>query len=151
MSKWAKAKLKLLLRFYPPFIGAGIKVMRIADDWKNIKVAMKLRWYNKNAFGTHFGGSLYAMTDPFFALMLMNVMGSKYIVWDQAAQIKFIKPGKGVVKADFKLDDEMINLIKNKTDTGDKFLPEFTVDVIDQNGDIVAKVHKTLYIRRKRH
>lgn len=151
MSKWAKAKLKLLLRFYPPFIGAGIKVMRIADDWKNIQVAMKLRWYNKNAFGTHFGGSLYAMTDPFFALMLMNVMGSKYIVWDQAAQIKFIKPGKGVVKADFKLDDEMINLIKNKTDTGDKFLPEFTVDVIDQNGDIVAKVHKTLYIRRKRH
>ncbi len=150
MKQWTRAKLKLILRLYPPFIGAGIKITEIADDWKNLKVAMKLRWYNKNVVGTHFGGSLYAMTDPFFVLMLMKILGKNYIVWDQSAKIDFIEPGRGAVYADFKIDDEMIDLIKLNTDSGSKFLPEFTVDVTNDAGDIVAKVHKTLYIRRKR-
>ena len=87
--------LKLLLNIYPPYLGAGIRVVQISGDFREVIVAMKLRWYNRNYVGTHFGGSLSAMTDPFFMLMLLNILGNDYIVWDQAARIQFLRPGRG--------------------------------------------------------
>jgi hypothetical protein len=53
------------LNFYPPFLGAGIRVRRGADG-RTFDVRMKLSAFNRNFVGTHFGGSLYAMCDPFF-------------------------------------------------------------------------------------
>ncbi len=142
-------KMKWFLRFYPPYIGAGIKVNLISADWMTLKVSMSLKWYNKNAVGTQFGGSLYSMTDPHYVLMLMNLLGREFIVWDKSGSIDFIKPGKGKVSATFTITNEMINEIKLKTAGGEKYLPEFEVDIIDDNDDIIAKVYKTLYIRRK--
>lgn len=142
-------KMKWLLRFYGPFLGAGIWVESISSDWKQLKVSMKQKLYNKNAVGTHFGGSLFAMTDPHHMLMVMNLLGRKYLVWDKAASIEFIKPGKGKVFADFVVSDEVIEKIKQETHDGSKYLPQFEVEVVDNQGDIVAKVSKTLYIRKK--
>jgi len=58
------AAFKRRLSWYPPFLGAGIRVERVSDDFLEIDVAMGLRWFNRNYVGTQFGGSLYAMTDP---------------------------------------------------------------------------------------
>lgn len=143
-------KMKWFLRFYPPYIGAGIKVESISQDWKEMKVSMKLRWYNKNAIGTHFGGSLYSMIDPHFVLMLMPILGNKYIVWDQSATIKFLKPGKGKVSAVFSISDDMIVTILNKTSAGEKYLPKFNIDILNENGDVIAVANKTLYVRQKK-
>src|SRR5205085_8214807 len=88
---------------WPPFLGAGIRVRRIAPDWREVDVAMGLRWYNQNYVRSHFGGSLYAMTDPFYMIMLMHALGPDYIVWDQVAQIEYIAPGKATVHARFRL------------------------------------------------
>ena len=142
-------KMKWFLRVYGPFVGAGVWVESISPDWKELKVSMKQRFYNKNAVGTHFGGSLYAMTDPHYMLMIMNLLGKGYLVWDKSASIEFIKPGKGKVFAAFIISDEVIEKIIQKTKDGSKYLPQFEVDVIDSQGDIVAKVCKTLYIRKK--
>ena len=101
-------KLKRRIRFYPPYLGAGVRVTHVADDFRTVKVEMPLRFYNKNYVGTHFGGSLYAMCDPFFMLMLINILGPGYIVWDKAAAIRFKKPGKGLVKATFTISEEKI-------------------------------------------
>jgi len=84
---------KFLLNIYPPYIGAGIRIRKVAPDFREIVVQMRLRWYNRNYFNTHFGGSLYAMVDPFYCLMLVQVLGKDYIVWDQAATIEFKNPG----------------------------------------------------------
>ena len=69
--------LKFGMNLWPPFLGAGIRVKQIAPDYKEVVVSMKLRWYNRNYVGTHFGGSLAAMTDPFYMLMLINTLGSE--------------------------------------------------------------------------
>ncbi len=87
--------LRRLLNVYPPFLGAGIYIKRIAMDYREVDVEMKLRWYNRNYVSTHFGGSLYAMTDPFYMLMLINILGEGYAVWDKAAHIDFVSPGRG--------------------------------------------------------
>jgi len=140
---------KALINWYPPYIGAGIRLARISDDYRDLLVQMKLRCYNRNYVGTHFGGSLYAMIDPFYMLMLMQVLGSEYMVWDKAATIEFKKPGRGTVSARFLLTDRVIAEIRTQTAEGGKYLPEFRVDITDSNGDLVARGFKTLYIRRK--
>lgn len=111
---------------------------------------MTLRWYNRNYVGTHFGGSLFAMTDPWFMLMLMQILGKDYVVWDSKAAINFIKPGTGKVSCHFHISDSMLKEIKNKTQSGDKFLPEYEVHIRDQEGDIVATIKKEIYIRKKK-
>ena len=86
-------------------------------DMKFIEVQMKLRWWNANYVGTHFGGSLFAMTDAFYMLMVMANLGSGYIVWDKAASIRYRKPGKGTVRAEFRLADAQLDEIRQKLET----------------------------------
>ena len=143
------SSFKWRINLYPPFLGAGIRVEHISEDYLAIDVSMGLRWYNRNYVGVHFGGSLYAMTDPFFMLMLMNVLGRDYIVWDQAAKIDFVSPGKGVVRARFRLTPEDIARVRKEAESGAPIRPVFTVEVRDEQDALVARVDKTLYVRKK--
>nr|MBO2510555.1 tetrameric acyl-CoA thioesterase [Gammaproteobacteria bacterium] len=141
--------LRWAINLYPPYLGAGVRVRRISPDFRHVRVRMGLSWYNRNYVGTQFGGSLYSMTDPFFMLMLMHLLGRDYIVWDKAASIDFIAPGRGPVYADFRIDDELLAEIRVRTANGDKYLPELHAEVRDGEGTLVARVHKTLYVRLK--
>ncbi|WPC05399.1 DUF4442 domain-containing protein [Pseudomonas benzenivorans] len=141
--------LRWALNLYPPYLGAGIRVRHIGADWRLVRVNLGLSWYNRNYVGTQFGGSLYAMTDPFFMLMLLENLGADYIVWDKAASIDFVAPGRGPVYAEFRLDDALLAEVRARTAGGDKYLPELQVEVRDGAGELVARVHKTLYVRLK--
>ncbi|MDN0077258.1 DUF4442 domain-containing protein [Crenobacter sp. SG2303] len=140
---------RLLINLWPPFLGAGIRVRAISSDWRDITVALKLRLGNRNYVGVHFGGSLYSMTDPFFMLMLMQNLGRDYIVWDKNGSIDYLKPGRGTVSARFTLDEATLAAIRANTANGDKYLPQLQVAVVDEQGEVVARVHKTLYVRKK--
>jgi acyl-coenzyme A thioesterase PaaI-like protein len=141
--------MKTFLNFWPPFLGTGIWVKEISPDYHYIKVEMKMRFWNKNIVGTHFGGSLYAMADPFYMLMLLKTLGKNYIVWDKSAKINFVRPGKGNVFAEFILDKTQIEKIKDITNKQKKYEPCYTVLIKDTLGKTVAKVEKELYIRKK--
>jgi acyl-coenzyme A thioesterase PaaI-like protein len=143
------AKLKRRFNLYPPYLGAGVRVRHIGDDLRTIEVEMPLRFWNKNYVGTHFGGSLYSMCDPHFMVMLINNLGPEYIVWDKAATIRFKRPGKGTMKATFHLTAERIAEIRALADAGSKVEPTFTVQVTDEEGNVVAEIEKLLYVRRK--
>ncbi len=146
-----KAKtLRRIMNLWPPYLGAGIKVRYIADDYRKVIVELKQRWYNRNYVGTHFGGSLYAMVDPFYMLMLINILGNRYVVWDTRASIDFIAPGRGTVTATFTLNDEQTEVIKQETETCDKYIAELPVDILDGNGKLVARAVKQVYVRLKR-
>src|SRR6267154_6789970 len=135
------------INFWPPFLGAGIRVKRIAPDMKAVDVEMKLRFWNANYVSTHFGGSLFAITDAFYMLMLMANLGRDYIVWDKAASIRYRKPGRGTVRAEFRLTDVQIDDIREKLKTLPKYEPVFRVDVKDETGLVIAEVEKLLYVR----
>ncbi|AOX99314.1 DUF4442 domain-containing protein [Jeongeupia sp. USM3] len=141
--------LRHLINGWPPFLLTGIHATRITDDFREVDVELRLRWYNRNYVGTHFGGSLFAMTDPWYMLMLMHVLGRDYYVWDQAAGIDFLAPGRGVVTARFRLDQATLDDIRTRTDGGEKYLPQFRIDIVDASGEVVARVNKTLYVRKK--
>src|SRR5690606_22783581 len=73
------------LDWYPPLRFAGVRVLEISDDWRHARVMLRRHWYNRNYVGTHFGGSLFAMTDPFWMILTLRSFGDGYIVWDKAA------------------------------------------------------------------
>ena len=137
------------INLWPPFLGMRIRVKHVAADMKSIDVEMKLRWWNANYVGTHFGGSLAAMADPFYMLMLMANLGDDYIVWDKAATIRYRKPGRSTVRAEFRLNDAQIEDIREKLKTLPKYEPTFTVEIKDEQGIVIAEVEKLLYVRKK--
>ena len=141
--------LRRAVNFWPPFLGMSIRVQRIAPDMKSIDVEMKLRWWNANYVGTHFGGSLFALTDAFYMLMLMANLGRDYIVWDKAATIRYRRPGKGTVRAEFRLTDAQLDDIREKLKTLPKYEPVFKVEVKDEQGTVIAEVEKVLHVRKK--
>ena len=137
-----------MFSIYPPFIGAGIRV-KVSKDVKAVDVSMRLTFWNRNYVKTHFGGSLYAMCDPFFFFLLMENLGREYIVWDKGASIAFRKPGKGRVHARYYISEERYDEIRKQAESGRAIHPEFKIDVIDEEGDVVVSVTKILYIKKK--
>jgi acyl-coenzyme A thioesterase PaaI-like protein len=142
--------LRFAMGLWPPYRGAGIRIRHVAADLRSITVEMRLRFYNRNDRGTHFGGSLYAMTDPFFALMLTANLGDDYLVWDKSGAIDYVAPGRGRVWARFELSDADLELIRRMTDSGDKHLHLFRADIRDDADMVVARVEKVVYVRRRR-
>jgi len=144
-----RRRLQRILNTYPPFLGAGIRIKRVSDDIRTIEVHMRLHFWNRNYVGTHFGGSLYSMCDPFFMLILINNLGKDYVVWDKSATIRFKKPGTGTMKAVFHVPPERIQEIRAAADAQGKVEPVFHVQVTDQEDNVVAEIDKLLYVRRK--
>lgn len=144
------SRLRLWLNVWPPFLFSGMRVTHISDDYRHARVELRQRWYNRNYVGTHFGGSLFAMTDPFWMIMVLQRLGPGYLVWDQAAEIRFVKPGRGTVVAEFRLDDAVVDQLRAAAEGGEKVLHWFDMDVTDPSGDVVAHLRKQVYVRRKR-
>ena len=142
-AKWA------LNYAWPAWWFTGIKVSHISDDYRSINVKMKLRFYNANYVGTQFGGNLFAMTDPFYMLMLLHNLGPDYIVWDKAGSIEFVSPGRGTVNTTFSLSQDTINAIKDETKTKQSITQSFIINVTDDRQKLVARVKKNVYVRRK--
>ena len=138
------------MNLYPPYLGAGVRVTHVADDFRTIEVRMRLHFWNRNYVGTHFGGSLFAMADPFFMIMLMELLGPGYSVWDKAGTIRFRRPGRGVVRARFSIPPEEVDEIRRAADAGAKVEPAFTVAIIDERGEVIAEVDKRLSVRKRR-
>src|SRR4030095_16924321 len=119
-ARLGSRRLLRLMRFYPPYLGAGIKVTEVAGDLRAITVEMDLTPWKRNYVGTHFGGSLYAMCDPFYMFMLVEALGRGYIVWDKPPAIRFRRPGRGTVAATFHIPQERIDEIRAAADAGGK-------------------------------
>lgn len=142
-----KSTLIRLLRWYPPFWGAGIRPTMVSPDFRRITVELKLRFWNQNYLGTQFGGSLYSMTDPFYMLMLIENLGPGFTVWDKSATIRYIRPGRGRVIAHFHLSEEEISKIRQQVTTAGKSEPSFTIEIRDDAGELIAQVEKTISVR----
>lgn len=140
---------RVLCNLWPPLFFAGIKATRVSADYREINVTLKLRWYTRNYVGVQYGGSLMSMTDPWYMLMLLNNLGRDYFIWDKHAEIDYVSPGKTHVHAVFSLTQELLNEIKENTAHGEKYLPTFTVDIRDNDGTLVARVKRIVYIKLK--
>jgi hypothetical protein len=148
VKKLVRRHMRMLLNLWPPFLGAGIRVKNLNSDWREIDVEMRLHRWNSNYVGTHYGGSLYSMTDPFFMVMLIENLGSDYIVWDKSASIRFRRPARGTVFAKFRLSPQQVDEIREALNNEEKIERVFSVQVKDESGGVVAEVQKVLHIHK---
>jgi acyl-coenzyme A thioesterase PaaI-like protein len=140
--------LRWMFNFWPTFRFAGVRVRAIAPNFTAATVELRLGLLNRNYVGTAFGGTLYAMTDPFYMLMMMRQLGAGYVVWDRAGSVRYLKPGRGLITAEFKLAPEEVERIRGLLTTVEKLDQIYTVDLRDATGELIAQVEKTLYIRK---
>ncbi|MCI1710127.1 MAG: DUF4442 domain-containing protein [Chiayiivirga sp.] len=144
------SRLRRYANLWPPFLFTGIRVEHLADDWRRARVRLKLRWYNRNYVGTHFGGSLFSLTDPWWMILVMECLGRDYVVWDQAGEIDFIAPGREDVYAEFVIEDAVLDELRRAAASGEKVLRWFETEIRTARGEVIARARKQLYVRRKR-
>ena len=135
--------------FFPAYRGTGGRVIYIADDWHEIRVKLPLNWRTRNYVGTIYGGSIYGAIDPIYMLMLMHILGDRYTVWDKAANVRFRKPGKGTLFADFVLTSAEIAEIRALAEDSRSIDRIYNVELKDQSGLVHAQIEKTMYIAKK--
>ena len=86
---------------------------------------------------------MFAMTDPFFALMMLRNLGPEYIVWDKAGSIAYEARPWRRVRA---LPASCVRVARARKATahGARYEPTFHVRIVDREGETVAEVEKTL-------
>lgn len=146
MTAW---QLQWAMNLWLPFLGAGIRVQVISADFRRVRVRLKPGRLQRNYVGTHFGGSLFAMTDPYWMIMLMHNLGRDYLVWDKAGEIDFLRAVKEPVWAEFQLTDAILDDFRTAAADGAKVLRWLPVDVVTAGGEPVAHVRKQIYVRLK--
>jgi acyl-coenzyme A thioesterase PaaI-like protein len=142
-------KLIKRVNLYPPYLGMGVRMTSCADDFTRFEVELRSHWYNRNLFGTHFGGCLYSMCDPFFVFILTMNLGRGYIVWDKSAGIEFLKPASGTIRAAFEVGRERIEEIRREVDRLGRNTYHFEAELRNEAGETVARVSKEVYVRAK--
>ena len=142
-------QLRLLLNVWPPFLFSGIRVRHFSADFRHVQVRLGKHLLTSNYFGTQFGGTLFAMTDPFWTILLAQNLGPAYTVWGRRAEIEFLAPGRTAVTAEFHLDVGTIEELRAAAEGGQKVLRWFSNDITDTHGTVVARTSKQVYIRRK--
>jgi acyl-coenzyme A thioesterase PaaI-like protein len=150
MSESFKTRLtRWRLNFFPAYRGTGARITYIADDWHEVRIKLPLNWRTRNYVGTIFGGSMYAAIDPIYMVMLIQILGPAYVVWDKGATIQFKRPGRSTLHASFILDAPEIDAIQADLTTRTAIERDYRVDLLDADGVVHATVTQTLHIRCK--
>jgi len=148
-ESWSTRVFRWRLNLYPAYRGTGSRVDYIAADWREVRIRLPLSWRTRNYVGTIFGGSLYGSVDPIYMLMLIMNLGPEFLVWDKAATIRFLRPGKTTLFATFTLLPDTIAEIAAEARRLGRVDRDLEVDLKDAAGQIHATCTKTLYIRWK--
>lgn len=134
---------------FPALRRTGGRITFIASDLKYISVKVPLNWKTRNYVGTIFGGCLFGAVDPIYMVMFIKLLGPGYVVWDKSATIQYKSPGRSTVHAEFKIDDDELEYIKNKLDTDGKTHRTYQVELRDKDNNVCASIEKTLFFRNK--
>jgi acyl-coenzyme A thioesterase PaaI-like protein len=138
-----------LFNLWPPFLCNSMRLQMLSDDWSEARVVLRLRPWNRNYVRSQFGGNLFAMTDPFWMLLVMHQLGSDHYVWDKAGAIDFVAPGREDVYAHFKLQPAVVEELRAAAANGEKVLRWFETEVVTASGEVIARVRKQIYVRLK--
>ncbi len=150
LSKKMYAKAyQLGLNLWPCIRNSGGRVTFISEDFRQLKVQLKYNWKTLNLVGTTYGGSLYSSTDPMYMLMLLEVLGNDYVVWDKGCTIRFKRPSKTNLYCEFHISTEMLEDIYNNLEKSDEYTFTWQAKYKDQDGVIYTEFDKVLYVAIK--
>lgn len=142
--------LKWALCFYPPLLFQRIWIKKFHPGFRGVDVKINKSLFNKNYNGSIFGGTIYAATDPFYALLfdqLLQREGFKVRVWLKSASIQYLKPGRKSLYFTIKVTDEMLKEAIEALNTYGKFVKAYPMEIKDAQGELCATVMNEVYVR----
>jgi acyl-coenzyme A thioesterase PaaI-like protein len=142
--------LKWVMRLYPPMLLQRIWVKKIHKNFKGIDVKINKSVFTNNLGNSIFGGTIFSATDPFYALLLGQIMqhkGFKITVWLKSAQIQYIKPGRSDLYYTILINEDMISEVENNLIFEGKSIKAYPIEVFDKNGELCATATNEVYIR----
>jgi acyl-coenzyme A thioesterase PaaI-like protein len=139
---------RFAFNFFPAYFGTGARITFISSDWREVRVSVPLSLRTRNYVGVIFGGSIYGAVDPIYMLMLMKNLGRAYVVWDRAATVRFLRPGRSTLRARFELPLEELDAIRQALAHRRSLDRHYTIRLVDEDGVVCAEVEKTIYVRR---
>jgi hypothetical protein len=148
---WRARMVRMGFNLHPAFRGTGGRVEHVAHDLSHIRIRLPLTWRTKNVVGSLYGGSLFAVTDGVHPMMLMAALGDGVIVWDKAANIRYKKPGYSTLYADFLLDPDDVEDIRNSLLQNPELDRTYLVELKDEHGTVHTVVERTVYIADKNY
>ncbi len=143
------AVMRRVLNLWPPYLAAGVRITQLLPGFAGATVMLRVRPWNANYFGTAFGGTLFAMSDPFWVLLLINRLGKDYSVLDAKAEIEFLALGRGDLRTTFEVSEDLVQQLRLEADSGEKVLHWLTNEVVDRNGTVVARIRKQIYVKHR--
>jgi len=148
-ESFKSSSFRRLMNWYPMYFGTGGKILFWASDWSEVHLRLRVNLWTRNYVGTIFGGSLFAASDPFYMVMLIRMLGEKYVVWDKAAHIRFKKPAKTAVYALLKVTPEDRESIVHQVKESGHATKTFVIRWIDKDGVVHAEIERQCYIADK--
>ena len=150
MSESFRTKImRWSFNLFPAYRRTGGRITYISRDMKSVRVAVPLNWKTRNYVGTIFGGSMYGSVDPIYMIMFIKLLGPAYIVWDKAAVIRFKRPGRSTLTAEFTVADEELTAVRRECEHGEPVNRIYAVDLVDSRSTVCASVEKTLHFRKR--
>ncbi|MGW5438496.1 PaaI family thioesterase [Nocardia asteroides] len=143
-------RIRRLMNLWPPFSFSGIHIEEIADDWTSVRVRLGVRWWNGNMNGKAFGGTIFAMTDPFFALMALGQLGDQYFAANTRAEIEFLRPGRRMISCEMRLPADVAARIGETALSQGASVTEHVAEVYGEDGELVARCAQSLHVSPRR-
>lgn len=147
---WETRVTRWRFNWFPAYRGTGGRVECIDGSWTEVRIRLPLSWRTRNYVGTIYGGSLYGAIDPFYMIMLIKLLGREYEVWDKAATIRFRRPGRTTLHATFRIEAEVLERIRTDVERDGRSEPHFTIDLVDEAGEVHATCEKVISVRRRK-
>ena len=141
--------LKYAVNFMPVFRATGAWITHIRDDMRLVKLKLPLNLKTKNPFGTMCGGNIYSSVHGIYSFILMKNLGNNYVVLDKSATVRFLKPGRGTLFAQFELSDLELNEVKKLVEQNGKTDRQYLIELKDKYGVVCSDVISTIHIKKK--
>lgn len=139
----------VLASLYPPLLGSGIRIRRVAPDWTSGELSVRVARWTANTNGTAFGGALFAATDVLYGALLAGQLGGRYQVWTKSATIDFHTPGRGRMHCTVEVPHAEADALRAALVERPATSVLHTARVIDAHGRTVAEARHTMSVRRR--
>ena len=95
-SELKPLELKRMLNLWFPFLVNRISIISISNDFHNMDVRLKHSFWNRNPNKSIWGGSIASAMDPFFPILIKQILLRKSIETDfvkEGHRDRFLFPG----------------------------------------------------------
>ncbi len=145
-------ELKRMLNFWFPFLVNRIRLISISDDFHHMHVCLKHSFWNRNPNKSIWGGSIASSMDPFFPILMKQILLRKGIVTDfysKAINVQFIKMVKSNVTFQFSISDEEVVLAEEELDQKGKYEGWHSVEGVASNDRVCVKGKVQIFLRKR--